>query len=307
MYATSLRRTLLLAGVAGATLQLSCRFDGGGTRVGVGVGWSGDALDVGEQSNSDAVVERDLRSDGLPVAADIGAVDAPPADGPLQDAWPADIPTADAWPYDGGTLACDSGLVALVACYTFDEGESTATIVDHSAFGNDGDRIGGSFVAGWQGLALRFPADSVTVPDSASLDVTAQLTIEANIYPTALPTSGRQGIFDNQGHYGLFLHPAGQTRCTAAGQTLASPEGAIAAARWQHVACTYDGSALRLFVDGTELALGNPSGDIVGSGTTGSAIGQNSPTGDHFVGLIDNLRVWNVSRTPQELRQDAGP
>ncbi len=63
---------------------------------------------------------------------------------------------------------------------------------------------------------------------------------------------------------------------------------------WHHLAMTYDGSYIRIYVDG-EL-----SNSIAFSGS----IGQNSTPiklGDGFNGALDGTRLWNVARTANEI------
>jgi len=36
------------------------------------------------------------------------------------------------------------------------------------------------------------------------------------------------------------------------------------------------------------------------------AIGGNSPSGDSFDGLIDEVRIWRLARTPTEICMTAG-
>ena len=66
-----------------------------------------------------------------------------------------------------------------------------------------------------------------------------------------------------------------------------------------------DGTSWRYYQDGVEIddALGTPvvppMGDI--------GIGNNQPGGDEqFPGEIDNLRIFTVPRTPQQICQAAG-
>ena len=74
----------------------------------------------------------------------------------------------------------------LVAAYSFDEGTGT-TVADASGNGNTGTTANTSWTTGHSGSALSFNGSSswVTVPDSASLDLTSALTLEAWVKPSA--------------------------------------------------------------------------------------------------------------------------
>jgi hypothetical protein len=187
---------------------------------------------------------------------------------------------------------------ALVGCW-----ELEGNLLDGSGDNNNGTGTAVAFVAGQTGMAASLEAGArITVADSASLTPTA-LTIEGWIAPTSLPPAGRMGLLDNDGQYGMFLLPNGIS-CTSTivlATTVAIPTGVFT-----HVACTYDGTTARFYLDGTELgSLGG--GTPIGAGNNnGTVIGGNSPSGDPFLGRIDQVRVWSVVRTAQQICTAAG-
>jgi gliding motility-associated-like protein len=71
---------------------------------------------------------------------------------------------------------------------------------------------------------------------------------------------------------------------------------------WYHVAATYDGNSIKLYVNGCLVADSAHTGTIVTNDFI-SAIGtrSGSPITDHFRGLIDEVRIWNVARTPSQI------
>src|SRR5438876_11268632 len=84
----------------------------------------------------------------------------------------------------------DRTLPSLVAAFDFGEA-SGATVSDASGNGNTGTISGASrTAAGMYGAALSFNRTSswVTVPDASSLHLTAAMTLEAWVQPTA-PTA----------------------------------------------------------------------------------------------------------------------
>ncbi len=70
-------------------------------------------------------------------------------------------------------------------------------------------------------------------------------------------------------------------------------------AHWHHYAFTYDGSTLRAFIDGKELATRPYSGTIA-NGTDSLLIGK-SATGDVFAGYVDEVRIYDRALTPADL------
>jgi len=193
----------------------------------------------------------------------------------------------------------------LVACYRCEAGE-TPQPYDGSRYRNHGASSEVRFIAGHGvGTAMRFsPTASALVPDSASLDVTA-ITIELWLWVDALPPDGgRAGVLDDNGQYGLFLAPDGQLRCVIGGATDTGLQVPIA--QWTHVACTYDGVAIRLYQDGVAGTVLATSVAIPTAGIDGLGLGQNVPDGDHLNGAVDDVQVWRRARTPDELCSDAG-
>ena len=100
-------------------------------------------------------------------------------------------------PSPQATAACDPTGADLVAAYSFDEG-SGVSVSDRSGSGNGGSVVGASWdPAGKFGKALSFDGagDFVSVADSASLDLSTGMTLEAWVQPIALGSTWRTVIF----------------------------------------------------------------------------------------------------------------
>jgi hypothetical protein len=79
---------------------------------------------------------------------------------------------------------------------------------------------------------------------------------------------------------------------------------------WHHIAGTYDGSVVRLFVDGTEVGTGTAAVAAINYATPSGnlAIGALHPTvplSYNFNGDIDEVRVWNRVLTQAEIQARA--
>lgn len=185
----------------------------------------------------------------------------------------------------------------LVACYVLD-GDAT----DAAGASLHGVGTGVAYVAGRAGMAARLTTgSSIDVAEAAALDVPA-ITMEAWIRPSQLPAT-RSGIVDNNGQYGLFLHPGGALQCIGVSAT-----ANVAVDVWTHVACTYDGTT-RIYKDGVEVGASAGGGGALGTGgTTGISIGADNPpgAGAPLLGDIDGVRIWKVARTRAELCAGAG-
>jgi hypothetical protein len=199
----------------------------------------------------------------------------------------------------------------LVAGYGFDEGTGT-TVADVTANNNAGSVSGATWATGRFGAALSFDGtdDQVTVPDANSLDLTTGMTLSAYVRPRALGTAWRTVIFkERSGNlvYSLYANqntsvPIGEitvgTSVTGVKGTTQLPLDA-----WRHLAVTYDGANLRLYVDAVQVGSVAKTGPLVTS-TGALRIGANSIWGERFNGLIDEVRIYNRALPPAEIEAD---
>ncbi len=71
--------------------------------------------------------------------------------------------------------------------------------------------------------------------------------------------------------------------------------------KWHYIAGVYDGSKKYLYVDGT-LDTAVSVTNVIWTSDDAVEIGANSAaSGRNFDGLIDEVRIWNVARTPSEI------
>lgn len=183
---------------------------------------------------------------------------------------------------------------------------------------NDGTlQNGATFAAGKveQAFSLDGVDDFVTVPDSASLDVT-QITVDAWIYLTGVgDITDHQGIYaksDNTGDsYSLFIRDStlglyNSLTFNGVGQVFETGGGVIQPGVWQHVAQTYDGTTLKNYVNGQLVQSWAVSGSIT---PNNGPLTISSRNGQHpFQGLIDEVEVFNRALSQSEIQAivDAG-
>ena len=72
---------------------------------------------------------------------------------------------------------------------------------------------------------------------------------------------------------------------------------------WTHLALTYDGAVLRLYVNGVEVSNQAATGDLLASADP-LQIGGDSLYGQYFHGIIDEVRIYNVALTATEIQSD---
>jgi hypothetical protein len=175
----------------------------------------------------------------------------------------------------------------------FDGSASERTVSDASGEGNDLllSREAERSAAPFGSAIVLDESIETSIAESPSLDL-LHFTIELWIRPESIPGQGRAGLLDNNGQYGFFIQAGGQLSCSA-GPAVKSQQGAIVARQWQHVACRYDGQDIAVFVDGALQASETIGEGIQTGGNDGTAVGQNSPSGDDFRGEIGDLRVFD--------------
>jgi len=161
--------------------------------------------------------------------------------------------------------------------------------------------------------ALEFDGvnDFVNCGNDPSLDITGTaITLEAWIYPTSFQPNIWQGNVINKGDisqtgYMLRVGGTGQINFNfgsfGSWNELNTGINVVSLNTWQHIAATYDGSTSRIFVNGVEVATTNYNTSIA-SATQPMYLGEDPEyNGRFFPGSIDEVRVWNVTKTAIEL------
>ena len=200
---------------------------------------------------------------------------------------------------------------SLIAAYGFNEGGGVVA-GDLSGHGLNGSLSGAAWTsAGRYGGALQFDGtnDLVTVADHALLDLTDGMTIEAWVRPTSLVDWKTIVLKERPGGLAYALYASDNTNRPPAGYVhigadrAAVGETALALNQWTHLATTYDGGVLRLYVNGTLVSSNSIGGSII---TSGSAlqIGGNSVWGEFFAGTIDEVRLHSRALSASEIQQD---
>jgi hypothetical protein len=259
---------------------------------GAGCTFRVDGLALDGEAPFDAAAPSDLASDGA--APDLTASDFAP---------PADLtPSPD-------LLVPFCGEPNLVACYEFEDGAGATVARDGTANHNDLTlTVDTESPTGHTGGALLGAAGGLAhIPHNASFDV-AELTVEAWINPSSLPPTpgSRAGVLDEDGQYGLFIYQPGTLTCFVGGGALSSAQNTIMTSAWQHVACTYDLTTIRLYYNGREIANTPNTNAILTNQPNGMCVSSNSPNNDNFLGLVDEVRLFGVARAAGDLCRDAG-
>ncbi|HVT14528.1 MAG TPA: LamG domain-containing protein [Fimbriimonadaceae bacterium] len=167
---------------------------------------------------------------------------------------------------------------------------------------------------GGQGHALRFTKDhqAVLIPDCPALEITGDITVEAWIRPEE-NVQGAEFKFIISKNYGgkgyalVMVGKGGEERIQfEASELLAygAQQGYDEKAfrnTWLHVAGVVENGRQRLYINGL-LVKENPKPAILKAGTMPLQIGG-SPW-NSFRGCIDEVRIWNVARTQEQINHD---
>jgi hypothetical protein len=169
-----------------------------------------------------------------------------------------------------------------------------------------GGRFGGA-------LSFDGNADWLTVADADSLDLASEMTLEAWVYPTGSGTVARPIVGkERPSNAAWFLNAAtaGNSNPSVAVRVGTSNVTATAGSplpvnTWTHLAATYDGSSLRLYVNGS-LAAERATSGVLATSSRPLRIGHNDVNGGVFLGRIDEVRVYARALTAQEIQADMG-
>ncbi len=150
---------------------------------------------------------------------------------------------------------------------------------------------------------------SILVPRTPALTVGTAMTVEAWVYRSGTGDQF-QGIYSNLGTgneagiWGLGLaqgHLAVLAPVGYLGIVAYAPDE-LPAGAWHHVAYAREGNTHRLYVDGAQvaeetvdIAFGDPQQPV--------RIGASYDNATRFSGRLDEVRLWNVTRTAGEIAQ----
>jgi murein DD-endopeptidase MepM/ murein hydrolase activator NlpD len=165
-------------------------------------------------------------------------------------------------------------------------------------------------------LHLEGDDDHIAVPDNGSLNLTQALTLEAWIRRTTgsawheVLFNRRVGFADDRTGFSFGLRASGPLRLQVgdgSNPTYAYSISPIPMHEWTHVAATWDGQHLRIYVngklDGPPVPFTGPIN--YGTFTFDTLLGRSdagSP-GDSFRGEIDEMRIWSEARSEAQLAE----
>ncbi|MFC1715845.1 LamG domain-containing protein [Candidatus Poribacteria bacterium] len=211
--------------------------------------------------------------------------------------------------FAGISIAAEPGLIGY---WPFDE-NSGKTAKDQSGNGYDGEFVGEpNWVPGKFGSALEFDGSSsyVNVPDAPDMAIEKDITFGCWFSPGETIDPGNNAWrlmsknndsfllfnYEQLGHLGWLVKDDGGTN-----HVVHSTNNTWEAETWYHVAGTYDGQDLTIYIDGV-LDNSAPFSGNIGLSALDLWIGADDLTA-FFPGAIDEVRMYNRALNEAEVKE----
>ena len=193
-------------------------------------------------------------------------------------------PTADA-PIPIAPATCHTALPGVRLCLDF-EGNALAQDTSGLAHTVDISDVTAT-TRGTQGAASLTSTSTIFVEPRSDLDISPRLSMEMWISVHSFPSNDAAWLVSSTDEYGLWLTQQGLS-CGVSSRTTdasSSVNVSLPLNQWTHVACVYDGSTLKLYVNGSIVGCDPQALTIdntVGAGVTISS----------FDGAIDDVHLY---------------
>ncbi len=198
-----------------------------------------------------------------------------------------------------------AGITGLVGQWTFDDVQGT-TVSDSSGYEIHGTINGATLVDGKVGKALSFDGnDSITIPHRAILNPQTALTVEALANPSgaeayqciltksSYPEADYRLLRGDKNNVGIAIKIGENI------SSLYSDKDTLPVGEWTHIAATYDGNSIKLFINGVQSGSMEISGQI--SAQEQPLMIGASFEDAYFTGMIDEISIYNTALTAKEI------
>jgi hypothetical protein len=199
------------------------------------------------------------------------------------------------------------------------EGNSGTIVEDYSTYQKNGTMYNmntglNNGTSGWTtegkfGNAMMFDGldDRVQISHNSVYNIPIQssgkITMEAWVYPLNL--AYESGILSKRSNYRMILRPEGELKFQTFGWTGGGASSKVKVNEWSHIAITYDGEIgqLKFYLNGNNVRTVNSYPPNGGTNSDNLLIGRGHDlTMPTFNGTIDEVRLFNRSLTPEEIK-----
>ena len=183
------------------------------------------------------------------------------------------------------------------------------------AAGNDGTVSNVTWTTGLLGGALELDGSngSVSVPSAPTLQLTSALTIagwvKGDVWGTGSDVDiiARKGDGDPNNYQFAIKNGLATMFLDDSDSGGLSGNTVLNTGQWYHVAATWDGSEVRIYVDGVlDKTPPDVRGGTIGTDTRPLYIGGRG-TADVLDGIVDDVRIYNRALTAAEVAALANP
>ena len=202
---------------------------------------------------------------------------------------------------------------SLILYFSFDELDGT-TAIDHSQYGNNGGIKGApALVDGKFGKALKFNGESdwieVAHADILTVDegvtVMAWINAERHMGPNNQRWQGILSKGNGPRSYSFYTESPSECLHFSAAGSGSVCTGKIALNEWQHVAAQIDNGTHRYWLNGENVGEFGGKNPPPGKADTANVlVGRTPEANRQFLGLIDEVRIWNRALTEEEVIQE---
>jgi len=201
------------------------------------------------------------------------------------------------------TVTVSGTASGLVAAYGLNEGTGT-TVNDNSGTGLTGSMSGASWVAGRYGQALSLDGASSVVA-FGDVDLTGSFTVMGWMQTRSLYSNSCASFVMKAFDYGFEVCNgslrarigSGNGWSTYAIRPLTTADLNV----WKHIAMTYNGTTVRLYIDG--VLISSATGAHV-SNNNPLLFGRWTPASEYWNGVVDEVRIYSRMLSQAEVQTD---
>ncbi len=197
-----------------------------------------------------------------------------------------------------------TGTSSLVSWWPMDENGGT-NVPDESGQ-NTGTAISAQWTTGVIGNCLDFDGANsyVSIPNHGSLNFSNRVTIMAwaNTRDYKEAKIAQKGDWDGHGIGGSKWNGwKGHIRTPNGTESIEWTNGRPVLNQWYHIAITYDGSVLKMYINGQLNNSRNVTG-VLNINSRGASIGSDNGGQKFFNGLIDEVKFFDEALTQTEIQ-----